>query len=463
MDRIADRVLVAGTGIAGAASAEALLDTGRTVVVYDRADSERLRELESRGARVAVAERFDPALLEGVEQVVVSPGFPPDHPLAAAAAERGLETYSEPELAWRLRGPGAARWLAVTGTNGKTTTTTMLAGMLEAGGLRTAALGNIGEPLVHAVNGPYDVLAVELSSQQLHWSRLLAPTAGPCSTSPPTTCPGTAASTPTPMLRPPSGAGSGRVQPRRHGRGRTRRASERPIHRLHPRRTRARPVRRSSGHLVDSSGEEPVRICSADEVHPAGAHNVANALAAAALASHVGVGPDAVARALRDYSPEPHRNVTIATVPTDNGGAVRWVDDSKATNPHAAAAALAAYEPVVWIAGGQLKGVDVSDLVERFAPRMRAAVLIGVDRARIADAFARHAPSVPVVVLHGEDDSVMTDVVDAAAAHARPGDTVLLSPAAASYDMFDSYAHRGRAFAAAIGQTLGMSTAGGDA
>lgn len=464
MPEIADRILVAGTGIAGAASAEALLDTGRTVTVYDRADSERLRELESKGASVAAAERFDPALLEGVEQVVVSPGFPPDHPIALAAAERGLEVYSEPELAWRLREPGAANWLAVTGTNGKTTTTTMLAAMLREGGLRTAALGNIGEPLVHAANGPYDVLAVELSSQQLHWSRLLAPAAGAVLNLAPDHLswhggfnayadaktaiwrgnaavfnaddPAVAALAADANAR-STGFTLGEPEPGQYG--------------------------VALGHLVDYTGGSPVRICSVDDVRPAGAHNVANALAAAALAAHANVGVDAIARAIRGYDPEPHRNVTVATVPTDGGGAVRWVDDSKATNPHAAAAALAAYEPVVWIAGGQLKGVDVAELVERFAPRMRAAVLIGVDRARIADAFARHAPSVPVVVLDGEDDAVMTDVVAAAAAHARPGDTVLLSPAAASYDMFDSYAHRGRAFAAAIGQTLGMNTAGGDA
>ena len=456
---IADRLLVAGAGIAGAASAEALLEAGRSVTVYDRADSPRLRELEARGARTAADERFDPALLDGVGQVVVSPGFPPDHPVALAAAERGLEVYSEPELAWRLRRPGAARWLAVTGTNGKTTTTTMLAAILRAAGLRTAALGNIGEPLVHAVNGPFDVLAVELSSQQLHWSRLLAPTAGAMLNLAPdhlswhggfdayaeaktAVWRGQAAvfnldDPAVAVLAEHAGARLtgftlGEPEPGQYG--------------------------VALGHLVDYTGRDPVRICSADEVHPAGTHNVANALAAAALAAHVGVGPESVARGLRGYRPEPHRNVTVAET-----CGIRWVDDSKATNPHAAAAALAAYEPVVWIAGGQLKGVDVNELVERYAPRMRAAILIGADRGLIADAFARHAPGVPVVVLDGEDDSVMTEVVAAAAAYAETGDTVLLSPAAASYDMFDSYAHRGRAFATAIGQTHDMDARGGGA
>ncbi|WP_100446240.1 UDP-N-acetylmuramoyl-L-alanine--D-glutamate ligase [Glycomyces xiaoerkulensis] len=455
---IADRILVAGAGVAGAASAEALLDRGRAVTVYDRADSERLRGLAERGARTVSAPDFDPGLLDAIEQVVVSPGFPPHHPVAAAAARRGLETYSEPELAWRLRGHGAPRWLAVTGTNGKTTTTTMLAAMLGAAGLRTAALGNIGEPLVFAANGPYDALAVELSSQQLHWSRLLAPEAGAMLNLAPDHLawhgafdayaeaktaiwrggaavanlddPAVAAlaeHTPAPV----TGFTLGEPEPGQFG--------------------------VALGSLVDRTGSAPVPICPVDRVRPAGAHNVANALAAAALARLAGVGHEAIGRALREYTPEAHRNVTVA-----ESGGVRWVDDSKATNPHAAAAALAAYEPIVWIAGGQLKGVDIDDLAARFSGRMRAAILIGQDRAEVADALARHAPGLPVTVLEGEDDSVMTDLVAAAAAYARPGDTVLLSPAAASFDMFDSYAHRGDAYAAAIRHTLGMDDRGGD-
>jgi UDP-N-acetylmuramoylalanine--D-glutamate ligase len=128
---------------------------------------------------------------------------------------------------------------------------------------------------------------------------------------------------------------------------------------------------------------------------------------------------------------------------------VRWVDDSKATNPHAAAASLAAYPRVVWIAGGQLKGVDVGELVRRFAERLVAAVLLGQDRALLATSLARHAPEVPVITIDSTDDGAMTEVVSAAAGFARPGDTVLLAPAGASYDMFANYGARGDAFAAA--------------
>ncbi|GAB3223377.1 UDP-N-acetylmuramoyl-L-alanine--D-glutamate ligase [Glycomyces halotolerans] len=454
---IADHLLVAGTGVAGAASAEALLALGRRVSVYDRRASERLDALADAGARVYTDEDFDPDMFASVGQVVVSPGFSPSHRLVRAARAEGLEVFSEPELAWRLRAPDAPRWLAVTGTNGKTTTTTMLAAMLEAGGLRTAALGNIGQPLVFAANGPYDVLAVELSSYQLHWSHHLAPTAGAVLNLAPDHLDwhggfDAYAEAKTAVWR--GGAAVVNLDdPAVVALGKRTDAETTGF-------TLAEPAPGefgvALGHLVDYTGGKPERICSVDDVRPAGAHNVANALAAAALAARVGVGPEAVARALRAYTPEPHRNVTVA-----EAGGVTWVDDSKATNPHAAAAALAAYDSVVWIAGGQLKGVDIDGLVERFAPRMRAAVLIGQDRAAIADALARHAPDLPVTVLDGGDDAVMIDVVAAAETRAEAGDTVLLSPAAGSYDMFANYAHRGDAFAAAVRRTLGTADEGG--
>jgi len=174
-------VLVAGAGIAGTACAEALLARGAQVTVVDRAESERTEALVAAGATVVVEEPAQLSLLEDADELVVSPGFPPHHPLAAEAVARGLDVYSEPELAWRLQREDAGTapppvWLGITGTNGKTTTTTMLAAILGAAGRASAALGNIGQPLVTAQG--YEVIAVELSSQQLYWSRDLAPTAG---------------------------------------------------------------------------------------------------------------------------------------------------------------------------------------------------------------------------------------------------------------------------------------------
>jgi UDP-N-acetylmuramoylalanine--D-glutamate ligase len=200
------------------------------------------------------------------------------------------------------------------------------------------------------------------------------------------------------------------------------------------------------GQLVSRAfGDDGRVLLDVTDVRPVGQHNVANALAAAALARAYGVPHDAIAAGMRAFIPDPHRNQLVHTA---NG--VNWVDDSKATNPHAARASLTAYPRVVWIAGGQLKGVDVTDLVAEVSGRLAGAVLLGQDRAELAAALARHAPDVPMIVVDSTDDGAMTEVVRAAAGFARPGDTVLLAPAAASYDMFSDYAARGDAFAAAV-------------
>jgi UDP-N-acetylmuramoylalanine--D-glutamate ligase len=150
--------------------------------------------------------------------------------------------------------------------------------------------------------------------------------------------------------------------------------------------------------------------------------------------------------------PDAHRVADLGEI---NG--VRYVDDSKATNPHAAAASLHAFEHVVWIAGGLLKGADVDDLVRDAVGQLRAVVLIGADRARLAEALARHAPDVPVVEVPSTDTGVMETVVARAAELAQPGDVVLLAPAAASMDMFPNYGARGDAFAAAVARRAGSS------
>ena len=175
-----------------------------------------------------------------------------------------------------------------------------------------------------------------------------------------------------------------------------------------------------------------------------GPHNVANALAAAAMARSYGVPAAPVRDGLRAFRADPHRSALVRVL-----DGVTWVDDSKATNPHAAAASLASYDPVVWIAGGLLKGADVEDLVRRAAPRLRAVVLLGVDRAVLSGALTRHAPEVPVVEVDRLDTGAMEQVVVAARRLARPGDTVLLAPAAASMDCFRDYNERGELFAAA--------------
>jgi UDP-N-acetylmuramoylalanine--D-glutamate ligase len=445
------RVLVAGAGVAGLAAAKALLARGAQVTVVDRRDTPALAELTDAGARVVVTDAPDAPLLAGVQEVMFSPGFAPHHPLAKAAVASGLDAYSEPELAWRLRGPDGPVWLGITGTNGKTTTTTMLAGILRAAGLRTAALGNIGVPLVDAQVG-YDVLAVELSSFQLYWSRDLAPAGGAWLNLADDHLDwhgnraeyARAKGLIWRAARDGDGLAAGNLDDG---------AVSAALGRVAGRTvgwTLGVPAPGQlgvvDGVLVDAAfGDGPTALIEAQRVRPAGAHNVSNALAAAALALAYGASRDAVHDGLAGYVPEPHRNALVTTI-----DGVSYVDDSKATNPHAAYASLTAYPRVVWVAGGQLKGVDIDDLVARVADRLAGAVVLGIDRVQIVEALARHAPDVPVVTVDSTDDGAMGQAVSAAAALAGPGDTVLLAPAAASLDMFTSYAARGDAFAAAV-------------
>ncbi len=178
---------------------------------------------------------------------------------------------------------------------------------------------------------------------------------------------------------------------------------------------------------------------------------VENVLAASALALAAGVHPDAVRRGLGTFTVDHHRTEPVAFVDD-----VLWVDDSKATNPHAASAALGAFDRVVWIVGGLLKGVDIAPLVERHAGRLAAAVVIGVDRQPVVESFARHAPAVPVFEVDtAETDAVMPEAVRLAAAASQPGDVVLLAPAAASMDQFEDYADRGTRFRSSSEEAVG--------
>ncbi|HYG93903.1 MAG TPA: cyanophycin synthetase, partial [Nocardioides sp.] len=207
--------------------------------------------------------------------------------------------------------------------------------------------------------------------------------------------------------------------------------------------------------FVEERATSAAELCTVADLASPAPHFVANALAAAALARAHGVAPAAVRDGLRSFRPGAHRIAVVA----EHAG-VTWVDDSKATNPHAAASSLAAYRPVVWVAGGLAKGATFDDLVRRVGSRLRAAVLIGADRRLIADALARHAPDVPVIEVTGGETGpvdgadLMRRVVVAASDQARPGDTVLLAPGCASMDQFADYGARGDAFAAAVREVV---------
>ena len=461
-------VLVAGLGVSGTAAAKVLLGTGARVLLVDGARPPAVDTLTDAGAEWLGATDTVP---DGVDLVVTSPGWRPDAPLLADAARRGVPVAGEPQLAWDLRLPGPdgvpAPWLAVTGTNGKTTTVTMLEAILLADGRRAVAAGNVGRPLVEVVTATddagapaYDVLAVELSSFQLHWSSTLAPAAAAVLN---------VADDHTDWHGSFDAYRDAKAQILRHAPVAVGDSGDPVASALvaaHPHPVTVTLGEPAPGQLGVRDGALVDRAFAADPAGEVllersalalpGPHNTVNALVAAALARAAGVPAEAVARGLSGFSGGAHRSVRVATV-----DGVDWVDDSKATNPHAAGAALAAYPRVVWIAGGLLKGADVDPLVAAIASRLTGVVLLGRDREQIAAALSRHAPSVPVVtVVSGDHDPVdddedaagrtMAQVVAAAAGLARPGDTVLLAPAAASWDVFRDYAHRGRAFADAV-------------
>ncbi|MFD9485469.1 UDP-N-acetylmuramoyl-L-alanine--D-glutamate ligase [Streptomyces sp. NPDC059991] len=455
------RITVAGLGVSGISAARALAGLGAVVTVVDGGDSGTHRERAAELAEEGISVRLGDAetLPEGTGLVVTSPGWKPDSPLFAAAAEAGVDVVGDVEIAWQLRGDNAAPWLAITGTNGKTTTTQMLASILRAAGLRTAAVGNIGTPIVDVVLGEetYDVLAVELSSYQLHWAPSLR-----------------AHSAAVLNLAPDHLDWHGSMEAYAADKGRIYEGNTvacvynaaDPATEDLVREADVEEGCRAIGFTLGTPGPSQLgvvdgilvdrafvtnrqknaqELAEVADVNPPAPHNIANALAAAALARAFGVEPKAVRDGLRAFRPDAHRIAHVAYVDE-----VAYVDDSKATNTHAAEASLASYEPIVWIAGGLAKGASFDELVQRSAKRLRGVVLIGAERHLIAEALTRHAPEVPVVDVDRTDTGAMSAAVREAAGLAKPGDTVLLAPACASMDMFTNYNKRGEAFAEAV-------------
>jgi UDP-N-acetylmuramoylalanine--D-glutamate ligase len=347
----------------------------------------------------------------------------------------------------------------------------MLQSILTAAGLRAVAVGNVGLPIVEAVMDPepYDVMAVELSSFQLHYTQSMAAESAV-------------------VLNIAEdhldwyGEGDGSVPGARSGM---------EVYAADKARIYHGVQRACVYNLADPATEEMVReadvvegaravgftlgtpapgnlgvvedllvdrafieeratsaaeLCTLGDLASPAPHFVANALAAAALARAHGVSQQAVRDGLRAFRPDGHRIAHVA-----EAAGVTWIDDSKATNPHAAQSSLSAYDDVVWVAGGLAKGARFDDLVTAVRGRLRGVVLLGRDRQVVADALSRHAPDVPVIdVGADETGDPMERVVDAAAGLARSGDTVLLAPGCASMDMFANYAARGDAFAAAV-------------
>lgn len=451
-------VTVAGLGIAGYSCADALMQLGAHVTVVDDSDAdaqqERAEILRTLGVSVRLGSESKAPI--NADVLVVSPGLPPRAPIIENAITARTPVWGELELAWRLRDrEHAAPWLCVTGTNGKTTCTVMLESMLQAGGLRATSAGNIGKPLVDIVMHDHmDALAIEVGAPQLPFVESMSPVAAVCLNF-------------ADDHLDHFGDRNSYFSAKSHVFHQCQIAAvydvDEPDTRLMVEQAdvvdgcRAIGITRGvpgigmlgvvDGLLVDRAfieqrGDFAQEIAAVEDIRPSAPHNISNALGAAALARSIGLHPEAIRQGLRNFTPAAHRITEVATRQD-----VRYVDDSKATNAHAAATSLKAYDSVVWIAGGMAKGQRFEELVLSVADRLQGAVLLGIDSPRIADALARHAPDVPVIIIERTDTGAMSEAVQAATKLAKPGDVVLLAPGCASWDMFDDYAQRGDFFA----------------
>ena len=469
------RVVVLGSGVTGFAAADTLVELGCNVVVAaSTADDTTAAVLQVLGVKLVVSDLDSGVPVEvsafQPDLVIVSPGFAPSHPVVQWAGESGRTVWGDVELAWRLRDKVGtpAEWIVVTGTNGKTTTVQLTAAMLVAGGVRAAPCGNVGISVLDAVRDPagFDVLVVELSSFQLHYLGEISPWSSAC-----------------------LNIADDHLD--WHGGPEAYRAAKEKVYE----NTKIACVfnrddlvtREMVEHadviegcraigfglgipgpsdfgvvneivcdraFNDDRHHVALEIATIPELLPLGLgsrHMLSNALAAAALSRSFGVSVDAVRTALLAFRQDHHRSEVVAT-----HAGIAWIDDSKATNAHAARASIEASESLIWIVGGLLKGASIDALIASAVPRLKGAIVIGNDRAAIVESLARHAPQLPVFEVETADTkAVMPKAVQLAAKIAVVGDTVLLAPAAASMDQFRNYAERGELFASAVHELLG--------
>ncbi len=452
------RILVAGAGVTGVAVAQALVAKGANVCFAD----EKVTELPSFEVK-----RPDEFSADDFDALMISPGWREDHPLVQLARGGGKEILNEIDFAWSLkqeRNPGQ-KWLALTGTNGKTTTVEMVAHIFAESGVRGRACGNVGTTVIESVTSSenFDYLILELSSFQLHWledaqfiscailniaddhvdwhGSFDAYAADKISLLDQST---------TAILNGDDGEVVGRTS---HWLGR------KIFYSIDT------PAPGELGVveelLVDrafvADPQEAAMIAELSEIIPTVPHQVSNALAAAGLAATAGISHEKIREALRSFRPGRHR---IEEVCIHDG--VRWIDDSKATNPHAAAASILSHFSVIWIAGGLAKGASMTPLIDRVWSRLKAAILIGEDRGLIEQELRSKNPELPIILIDppagyikgSEDNDFMERVVATAQGLSEEGDVVLLAPACASMDQFLSYADRGDRFNSAVKKAI---------
>jgi UDP-N-acetylmuramoylalanine--D-glutamate ligase len=443
------KVLIIGGGVTGTSVADVLESLGSEISIFDE-DSSLLAD----GRFVAA----DTALSKNWDFAIISPGWRPNHPLLEALRDRGIPLLSEVDLAWHLKKElrPLQKWLAITGTNGKTTTVEMTAAMIRAGGHSAKACGNVGETVVGAVveNIDYEFLILELSSFQLHWSEIPAFHASAILNiaDDHTDWHGNFDNYLKAKLRILdrsqlgilNGGDNCVVENTSSWKG------KKVFYSLNSPKPGELGV--VEDLLVDrafvSDTDEAEMIAGLIDVQPTSPHNVSNALAAAGLALSAGIAHATIRQAIQAFRPGRHR---IELVGEMDG--ITWINDSKATNPHAATASLKSFPSVIWIAGGLAKGASMHELVSQATGKMKAAILIGKDREDIAQELTENAGHVRIIRVDkadGEDTSLMEKVVMEAVKLAESGDTVLMAPACASMDQFISYADRGDQFCQAV-------------
>lgn len=462
------KAVVYGLGVSGFSVADTLNELGsKVLVIADKAETEIVDILDVLGVEhligrdsSIVQERFKDF---SPDLVITSPGIRPDNALILQSRDAGIEVWTDIDLAWRLRDKAgiASQWICVTGTNGKTTVTQLVEKMLLTAGIRAAACGNIGIPILDVVRDPanFDVLVVELSSFQLEYINRIEPLASVVLN---------LAEDHLDWHGTMSEYGKTKGQIYNNTKGccvynvgdraaaNLLQASSNTDSAQAVGFTVNTPAPNEIGWVEDilvdrAFVDDPamaIELSSLSDLNSSlfvSPHLMANIAAAASLARAAGVQPKDIAGALQQFKIDSHR---IEIVLVRDG--ISWVDDSKATNPHAAAAALSSFDSVVWIVGGLLKGVDISDLVARYAAKVKAAIVIGLDRQPLVDAFAKLAPATQVFEVSSESSEVMNEAVRIAKSVAESGDAVLLAPAAASMDQFKDYAQRGEFFATAV-------------
>lgn len=457
-----ERVLVYGLGLSGRAAARLLLARGVSVVGVDTKPAEKLDVSDLTAAQPEGKATFE--LLAGSEleklppgafdAVVVSPGVPMDRPLLADARSRGLPVIAEVELAAPfVKGP----IVAITGSNGKSTTTALTGAMLRAAGLPVEVCGNIGVPMVSLVDGaPGRVFVVELSSFQIEGIVSLKPRAAALLNLSEdhldrygSMAAYAAAKKRLFLTQDAEGiavlnaddAAAAEVETQARKRFFSRRG-----------RVADGCFVNADGQVIESApGEPDSDLFAASDVPLAGVHNLENAMAAALLARAIGAEPAEIRAGLRDFKGLPHRMVKVG----EKDG-VTWYDDSKGTNPGATMKSLEGFAggTVHVILGGRNKGADLGSLVPLLREKARRAYLIGEAAEEFAAALTPQGTgTVPFVPF--ERSETLENAVRSAAEQARPGESVLLSPACASFDQFRNFVHRGESFQALVRDVLG--------